>query len=42
MVETAGKLIEHSRMIILKIATGVEKYMVCLEMRRRTYGLLRE
>ena len=42
LVETAGKLIEHGRMTILKIVTGVEKYMVCLEMRRRTYELLRE
>jgi hypothetical protein len=42
LVETAGKLIEHGRMTILKIVTGVEKYMVCLEMRRRTYELLLE
>ena len=42
LVEMAGKLIEHGRMTILKIMSGVEKYMVCLEMRRRTYELLRE
>lgn len=42
LVEMAGKLIEHGRMTILKIVTGVEKYMVCLEMRRRTYELLLE
>jgi hypothetical protein len=42
LVETAGKLIEHGRMTILKLVTGVEKYMVCLEMRRRTYELLLE
>jgi hypothetical protein len=42
LVETAGKLIEHGRMTILKLAVGVEKYIVCLEMRRRTYELLLE
>ena len=42
LVEMAGKLIEHGRMTILKLVSGVEKYMVCLEMRRRTYELLRE
>jgi hypothetical protein len=42
LVEMAGKLIEHGRMTILKIVTGFEKYMVCLEIRRRTYELLRE
>ena len=42
LVEMAGKLIEHGRMTILKIVTGFEKYMVCLEMRRRTCELLRE
>jgi hypothetical protein len=42
LVEMAGKLIEHGRMTILKLVSGVEKYMVYLEMRRRTYELLRE
>ena len=42
LVETAGKFIEHGRMTILKIVTEFEKYMVCLEMRRLTYELLRE
>jgi len=42
LVELAGKLIEHGRMTILKLVSGVEKYMMCLEMRRRTYELLRE
>src|SRR5208282_3575304 len=42
LVEMAGKLIRHGRMTILKLVSGVEKYMVCMEMRRRTYELLRE
>jgi hypothetical protein len=42
LVEMAGKLIEHGRMTILKLVSGVEKYMVYLEMRRRTSELLRE
>jgi len=42
LVEMAGKLIKHGRMTILKLVSGVEKYMVCMEMRRRTYELLRE
>jgi hypothetical protein len=42
LVETAGKLIEHSRATILKIASGIEKYQIYLEIRRRTYELLLE
>lgn len=42
LVETAGKLIEHSRATILKIASGIEKYRIYLEVRRRTYELLLE
>jgi len=42
LVEMAGKLIEHGRMTILKIVTGFEKYMMCMEMTRRIYELLRE
>lgn len=42
LVETAGKLIEHSRATILKIASGIEKYRIYLEIRRRTYELLIE
>ena len=41
-VETAGKLIEHSRRLILKIAASIEKYRIYLEMRRKTYELLME
>lgn len=42
LVETAGKLIKHGRMTILKIAAGVEKYLMFLEMRKRNYELLLE
>lgn len=42
LVEAAGKLIEHSRSTILKIASGIEKYRIYLEIRRRTYELLLE
>lgn len=39
LVEVAGKLIEHGRQMILKIAVGLEKYRIYLEMRQRTYEL---
>ena len=39
IVEAPGKLIEHSRRLILNVATGIEKYKIYLEMRRRTYEL---
>jgi len=39
LVEVAGKLIDHGRQMILKIAVGIEKYRIYLEMRRRTYEL---
>ena len=39
LVEVAGKLIEHGRQVILKIAVGLEKYRIYLEMRQRTYEL---
>lgn len=39
LVEVAGKLIEHGRMMILKIAVGMEKYKRYLEMRRRIFEL---
>jgi hypothetical protein len=42
LVETAGKLIEHGRMTILKIAAGVEKYLMFLSMRKRNYELMLE
>jgi hypothetical protein len=42
LVEVGGKLIEHGRRIILKVATSIDKYRVYLEMRRRTYELLLE
>jgi len=40
LVEVAGKLVHHSRKIILKVATTADKYRLYLEMRRRTYELL--
>jgi len=42
LVEVGGKLIEHGRRVILKIAASMDKYRVYLEMRRRTYALLLE
>lgn len=39
LVEVAGKLIEHGRQMILKIAVSLEKYRIYLEMRQRTYEL---
>ena len=42
MLEVAGKLITHGRQMILKIAAGVEKYRIYLEMRRRIYALALE
>lgn len=39
LIEVAGKLIDHGRQKILKIALGLEKYRIYLEMRRRTYEL---
>lgn len=39
LVEVAGKLIEHGRQMILKIAVSIEKYRIYLEMRQRTYEL---
>lgn len=41
LIEVAGKLIRGSRRIILKIAVGIEKYAAYLEIRRRTYELMR-
>jgi len=40
LVEVAGKLVHHSRKIILKVAATADKYRLYLEMRRRTYELL--
>jgi len=40
LIEVAGKLIHHSRRVILKVATSIDKYRLYLEMRRRTYELL--
>jgi hypothetical protein len=42
LVETAGKLMEHGRMTMLKIAAGVEKYLMFLSMRKRNYELMLE
>ena len=42
LIEVAGKLIDHSRRIVLKVATNLDKYRIYLEMRRRTYALLLE
>ena len=39
VVEVAGKLIEHGRQVILKIAASVEKYRIYLQMRRCIYAL---
>lgn len=39
LVEVAGKLIEHGRSLILKIATHMEKYERYIKIRRRTYEL---
>jgi hypothetical protein len=39
VVEVAGKLVEHGRRMILKIAAGIEKYRIYMEMRRRIYAL---
>lgn len=41
LVEVGGKLITHGRQLILTLAASVEKYRLYLEMRRRTYDLLR-
>lgn len=39
LVETAGKLVRHGRRLILKLAAGLEKYGIYLEMRRCIYAL---
>lgn len=39
LVEVAGKLIEHGRCVILKIAVGMEKYKRYAQMRQRIYEL---
>ncbi|MDI6810024.1 MAG: IS1380 family transposase [Candidatus Eisenbacteria bacterium] len=41
LVEVAGKLVRGGRRIVLKIAASIEKYAVYLEIRRRTYELMR-
>jgi hypothetical protein len=40
LIEVAGRLIHHSRRIVLKVATSIDKYRLYREMRRRTYELL--
>src|SRR3990172_4513445 len=40
IVEVPGKLIEHGRRTILKIAAGKEKYNIIRQMRQSTYELL--
>jgi hypothetical protein len=42
LVEVGGKLIRHGRSLTLKIAASLEKCMIYLEMRRKTYELLLE
>jgi hypothetical protein len=42
LVEVGGKLIEHGRRKVLKIAVSLDKYRLYLEMRRRIYELLLE
>lgn len=39
LIEVGGKLIQHGRALILKLATSVQKYQPYQEMRRRTYAL---
>ena len=38
-INVAGKVVEHSRKVYLKLAVGVEKYEQYLYVRRRTYAL---
>jgi len=38
-METAGKVIRHSRQIIFKIAACMDKYKIYLDMRKKTYVL---
>ena len=40
LIEVAGRLIHHSRRIVLKVATSIDKYRLYREMRRRTYELV--
>jgi Transposase DDE domain group 1 len=42
LVEVGGKLVSRSRTMILKIAASLEKVRIYLEMRHRTFDLLRE
>jgi hypothetical protein len=42
LLEVAGKLVDHSKRLILKVATSLDKYRIYLEMRRRSYALLLE
>ena len=42
LVEVGGKLINHGRRVILKIAVSLDKYRLFLEIRRRTSELLLE
>ena len=39
LVETAGKVIRHGRVLVLKLAAGLEKFNLYLEMRRRCQAL---
>lgn len=40
LMEVGGKLVSHGRRMILKIATGLDKFRIYLEMRRRAFELL--
>jgi hypothetical protein len=40
LIEVAGRLIHHSRRIVLRVATSIDKYRLYREMRRRTYELV--
>jgi hypothetical protein len=42
LIEVAGRVVQHGRSVILKVATSQDKYRIYLEMRRRTHGLLLE
>lgn len=40
LVEVGGKLVNHGRSLVLKIAASLEKHRIYLEMRRKTCALL--
>jgi hypothetical protein len=42
LVEVGGKLVSRSRTMILRISASLDKVGIYLEMRQRTFDLLRE